>query len=120
MISFDACFGDPLRTINLKDETLPKLIVFLKSNDDIFCAGVMFNAGKEIAKQIASILIHGWGVNFYSSTYVSIPTGNHGLALACSQDLTLILASLKIRSKLPLRNFSLASRVKASHKGWYK
>jgi dienelactone hydrolase len=58
--------------IQLKNATLPEQIVFAKSNDDVLNAGVMFSAKKEIAKTIAVILVHGWGVNFYSPTYISI------------------------------------------------
>src|SRR5450631_3796142 len=58
--------------INVKNATLPEQIVFTKSNDDVLNAGVMFSAKKEVAKTIAVILVHGWGINFYSPTYVSI------------------------------------------------
>jgi pimeloyl-ACP methyl ester carboxylesterase len=58
--------------INVKQAILPEQIVFAKSNNDILNAGVVFNAKKEIAKPIAVIWFHGWGVNFYSPTYVLI------------------------------------------------
>jgi hypothetical protein len=59
-------FKDRITVINA---TLPEEIVFAKSNDDILNAGVVnagvvFNAKKEIAKPIAIIWVHGWGVNF--------------------------------------------------------
>jgi len=57
---------------HIKDATLSEQIVFAKSNDDVLNAGVMFGAKKEIAKTIAVILVHGWGVNFYSPNYISI------------------------------------------------
>jgi pimeloyl-ACP methyl ester carboxylesterase len=57
---------------HIKNATLPEQIVFSKSNDDILNAGVMFGAKKGIAKTMAVILVHGWGVNFYSPEYISI------------------------------------------------
>ena len=56
----------------VKNATLPEQLVFSKSNDDVLNAGVMFTAKKGIAKPTAIIWVHGWGVNFYSPTYVSI------------------------------------------------
>jgi pimeloyl-ACP methyl ester carboxylesterase len=58
--------------VKVKNATLPEQIVFAKSSDDILNAGIMFTAKKEIAKPIAVIWVHGWGVNFYSPTYISI------------------------------------------------
>jgi pimeloyl-ACP methyl ester carboxylesterase len=59
-------------TISINNPILPEEIVFVKSSDDILDAGVVFNAKNELAKHIAVIWIHGWGVNFYSPTYISI------------------------------------------------
>jgi pimeloyl-ACP methyl ester carboxylesterase len=56
----------------VKDATLPEQLVFSKSSDDVLNAGLMFAPKKELAKPIAIIWVHGWGVNFYSPTYVSI------------------------------------------------
>ncbi len=58
--------------VHVKNAALPEQIVFVNSNDDILNAGVIFSAKKEMAKSIAVILVHGWGVNFYSPTYISI------------------------------------------------
>jgi len=58
--------------ISINNPILPEQIVFVKSSDDILDAGVIFNAKKEMAKHIAVIWVHGWGVNFYSPTYISI------------------------------------------------
>ena len=60
------------KNVNVKSATLPEQLVFAKSGDDILNAGLIFNAKKEIAKPIAILWIHGWGVNFYSPGYVSI------------------------------------------------
>src|SRR5206468_11768149 len=56
----------------IKNASLPEQLVFSKSNDGVMNAGLMFTAKREIAKPIAIIWVHGWGVNFYSPTYVSI------------------------------------------------
>jgi dienelactone hydrolase len=58
--------------VHVKNATLPEQIVFAKSTDDILNAGVMFSARKEKAKTTAVILVHGWGVNFYSPEYISL------------------------------------------------
>lgn len=58
--------------ITVLNATLPEEIVFAKSSDDILNAGVVFNVKKELAKPTIIIWVHGWGVNFYSATYVSI------------------------------------------------
>ncbi len=50
----------------------PEQIVFVRSDDDIVDAGVIFTPPKDSAKPIAIIWVHGWGVNFYSPTYVAI------------------------------------------------
>jgi pimeloyl-ACP methyl ester carboxylesterase len=47
-------------------------IVQVQSKDDIVDSGVLFTPPKDVAKPIAVIWIHGWGVNFYFSTYVAI------------------------------------------------
>jgi pimeloyl-ACP methyl ester carboxylesterase len=70
-------------SVNVRNATLPEQIVFAKSNDDILNAGVVFNAKKEIAKPIAVIWVHGWGVNFYSPTYVSIGRGIAARGYTC-------------------------------------
>jgi pimeloyl-ACP methyl ester carboxylesterase len=44
----------------------------VQSKDDIIDSGALFAPPKDVAKPIAVIWIHGWGVNFYSPTYVAI------------------------------------------------
>jgi hypothetical protein len=43
-------------------------LVHVQSKDDIVDAGALFAPLKDVAKPIAVIWIHGWGVNFYSPT----------------------------------------------------
>jgi len=50
----------------------PEQLVYVRTNDDVVDAGVLFAPPKETAKPIAVIWIHGWGVNFYFPTYVGI------------------------------------------------
>src|SRR4051794_36237671 len=50
----------------------PEQLVYARTNDDIVDAGVIFIPPKDSAKPVAVIWIHGWGVNFYSPTYVGI------------------------------------------------
>ncbi len=50
----------------------PEQIVYVRSQDDIVDAGAIFTPPKDSAKPIAIIWVHGWGVNFYSPTYVAI------------------------------------------------
>jgi pimeloyl-ACP methyl ester carboxylesterase len=47
-------------------------LVDVQSKDDILDAGALFAPPKDVAKPIAVIWIHGWGINFYSPTYVAI------------------------------------------------
>jgi len=50
----------------------PEQIVYVRAKDDIVNGGVLFAPPKNSVKPIAIIWIHGWGVNFYSPTYVEI------------------------------------------------
>ena len=50
----------------------PEELVYVRSSDGIVNGGVIFTPPKELAKPIAVIWIHGWGVNFYYPTYVMI------------------------------------------------
>jgi pimeloyl-ACP methyl ester carboxylesterase len=47
-------------------------IVHVQTKDDIADSGALFIPPKEIAKPIAILWIHGWGVNFYFPSYVEI------------------------------------------------
>jgi dienelactone hydrolase len=56
----------------LHDATLPEELIYMMSRDTIFNAGLLFHPKKELAKPVVIIWVHGWGVNFYSPTYISI------------------------------------------------
>ena len=47
-------------------------LVHVQTKDDIADSGALFAPPKGLAKPIAVIWIHGWGVNFYFPTYVEI------------------------------------------------
>src|SRR5216684_7272384 len=51
---------------------VPEELVYVRSKDDILNGGAIFAPPTNSAKPIAVIWIHGWGVNFYSPTYVLI------------------------------------------------
>src|SRR5882724_2757875 len=50
----------------------PEELVNVRASDDIANSGAFFIPPKESVKPIAVIWVHGWGVNFYSPTYVKI------------------------------------------------
>jgi pimeloyl-ACP methyl ester carboxylesterase len=64
------------RSVTVSVGRFPEELVYVRSEDDVVNGGVKFMASqavaKPIAKPIAVIWIHGWGVNFYSPTYVMI------------------------------------------------
>ncbi len=57
---------------NQKAREFAEQIVQVQTKDDIVDSGALFAPRKDVAKPIAVIWIHGWGVNFYSPTYVAI------------------------------------------------
>lgn len=57
-------------------------IVHVRSEDDVVSGGAFFAPPKGTAKPIAIVWIHGWGVNFYSPTYVAIGRALAGLSYA--------------------------------------
>jgi len=50
----------------------PEEVVFAQANDDVIDGGVLYTPSPKLKKQVAVIWIHGWGVNFYSPSYVWI------------------------------------------------
>ena len=65
-----ARYGPPPLTV--RSGAFPEEVVYVRSTDDIVNAGMVFAPPKSQAKPIAIIWLHGWGVNFYSPTYVMI------------------------------------------------
>jgi pimeloyl-ACP methyl ester carboxylesterase len=66
---WDGCSPRPE---NQRVGKFPEELVSVRSKDDIVSGGAIFSPPKDSAKPIAVIWIHGWGVNFYSPTYVGI------------------------------------------------
>ena len=64
--------GRKPRPENMSAGKFPEELVYVRSQDDIVSAGVVFTPPKDFAKPAAVIWIHGWGVNFYQPTYVGI------------------------------------------------
>ena len=58
--------------LNFPQATLPEEVVYSASNDSVINAGLLFHSKKESTKSVAIIWVHGWGVNFYSPSYISI------------------------------------------------
>jgi pimeloyl-ACP methyl ester carboxylesterase len=56
----------------LPDATLAEELVYSMSRDTVFNAGLLFHPKKELLKPLAVIWVHGWGVNFYSPSYIAI------------------------------------------------
>ena len=63
------------RAVTVTAGKFPEELVYVRSNDDIVNGGAMFKPPQSAAKPIAIIWMHGWGVNFYSPTYVMIGRG---------------------------------------------
>ncbi len=60
------------RPENQKPGKFPEELVYARSKDDVVNGGAIFTPPKDLAKPVAIIWIHGWGVNFYQPTYVAI------------------------------------------------
>lgn len=58
--------------LQFPEATLPEEVVYAASKDSVINTGMLFHPKKESTKPIALIWIHGWGVNFYSPSYISI------------------------------------------------
>ena len=52
--------------------SLPEQLVYSRSADDVVSGGVWFTPASTGGRQVAVLWVHGWGVNFYSPTYVGI------------------------------------------------
>src|SRR5215467_4234927 len=59
------------RPVTVTAGRFPEELVYVRSADDVVSGGVRFMS-TAAAKPVAVIWIHGWGVNFYSPTYVMI------------------------------------------------
>ena len=60
------------RRLTVTSGQFPEELVYVRSSDDVVNGGAMFKPPKNVAKPTAIVWMHGWGVNFYSPTYVNI------------------------------------------------
>jgi pimeloyl-ACP methyl ester carboxylesterase len=61
----------------------PEELVYARASDAIVNGGAFFIPPKVSAKPIAVIWVHGWGVNFYSPTYVKVGRALADLGYPC-------------------------------------
>jgi dienelactone hydrolase len=60
------------RPVTVTSGQFPEELVYVRSSDNVVNGGVMFKPAANVAKPVAIIWMHGWGVNFYSPTYVNV------------------------------------------------
>ena len=70
------------RRIVVSAGAYPEELVYARSDDDVVNGGAFFGPPKTIARRVAVIWVHGWGVNFYYPTYTMIGRrlAEHGVA----------------------------------------
>lgn len=94
------------RPVTVSVGQFPEELVYVRSEDDVVNGGVMFRPPKSSAKPLAVIWIHGWGVNFYSPTYVMI-----GRALA-ERGLTGVSANTRMHDIANVQQYRSGKRIR--------
>jgi pimeloyl-ACP methyl ester carboxylesterase len=94
------------RAVTVTAGRFPEQLVYVRSSDDIISGGAMFAPPGDSTKPIAIIWIHGWGVNFYSPTYVMI-----GRALA-ERGYTFISANTRMHDLGNVAGYRLGKRIR--------
>ncbi len=94
------------RAVTVTAGKFPEQLIYVRSGDDIISGGAMFAPPADSAKPIAIIWIHGWGVNFYSPTYVMI-----GRALA-ERGYTCISANTRMHDLGNVAGYRLGKRIR--------
>jgi len=69
--------------LNFPEARLPEEVAYAASSDSVINAGLLFHPKKDSTKPIAIIWVHGWGVNFYSPSYISIGRAFAGKGYTC-------------------------------------
>jgi dienelactone hydrolase len=69
--------------LNFPEAMLPEEVVYAASDDSVINAGLLFHPKKDSTKPVVIIWVHGWGVNFYSPSYVSIGRTFAGKGYTC-------------------------------------
>ena len=85
---------------------LPEELVHSRANDDIVNGGAIFFPSNNLARPIAIIWIHGWGVNFYCPSYVNI-----GRALA-ERGYTCIVANTRMHDLGNVEGYQGGKRIR--------
>jgi pimeloyl-ACP methyl ester carboxylesterase len=99
-----ARYGQP--PLSVRSGVFPEEVVYVRSADDIVNAGMVFAPPKDRARPIAVIWLHGWGVNFYSPTYVMI-----GRALA-ERGLTAISVNTRMHDLATVAGYRSGTRLR--------
>ena len=82
LLAFSFCFGKWSSRRGSVGK-YPEELVYAQASDDIENGGAFFIPPKESARPVAVIWVHGWGVNFYSPTYVRIGRALADLGYPC-------------------------------------
>ena len=94
------------RPVTLTTGQFPEELVYVRSSDGVVNGGAMFKPPKNVAKSIAVVWMHGWGVNFYSPTYVMI--GRH----LAERGLTTITINTRMHDIGTIEGFRFGKRVR--------
>lgn len=84
----------------------PEQVVYVRTSDDTLNGGILFAPPSDGAKPQAVIWIHGWGVNFYESSYVAI-----GRALA-SRGYTTIIGNTRMHDIGTVQGYRRGRRIR--------
>jgi dienelactone hydrolase len=104
MISFNSLRGQV--KLKFPEATLPEEVVYAASPDSVINAGLLFHPKKDSTKTIAIIWIPGWGVNFYSPSYISI-----GRAFA-QKGYTCIAVNTRMHDLANVQGYKAGKRVR--------
>lgn len=86
---------------------LPEEVVFARSDDDVLNGGVLCSPDhNKTNSEIAIIWIHGWGVNFYSPSYVNIGRAFSARGFAC------IIGNTRMHDLGNIQGYKFGKRVR--------
>ena len=94
------------RPIVVSAGKFPEELVYVRAEDDVINGGAFFRPPKDVAKPIAVIWIHGWGVNFYYPTYTMI--GRH----LAEQGLATFVVNTRMHDIGTVAGYRLGRRVR--------
>ncbi len=82
LLAFGFCLGKWFSRTDSVGK-FPAELVYAQASDDIVNGGAFFIPPADTAKPVAVIWVHGWGVNFYSRTYVRVRRALADLGYPC-------------------------------------